>query len=201
MRIYYAAILAFLAIAGVSRAQSAAAMAAGDVVLTISCPISPCPFRQGEVILQHPPEAAMRAYRGWIASEGTGGAVLRDRRAESMDSVQLSGQDFPGSGQAIDIEIVVADAPWQKEQLARILRELPAPGARYPASAGAAVRALSYSGTDGEPAITDGRMIRNYWSGRWRDWNCFDISRDHTDADAGVWRVLFRPTGRPQNRG
>lgn len=50
--------------------------------------------------------------------------------------------------QPIDIEIVVANAQWQKEQLARILPELPSPGARYSASASAAVRALGYLGSD-----------------------------------------------------
>jgi hypothetical protein len=48
----------------------------------------------------------------------------------------------------IDIEIVVADAQWQKEQLARILPELPSPGAGYSAPAAAAVRALGYLGSD-----------------------------------------------------
>jgi hypothetical protein len=51
--------------------------------------------------------------------------------------------------ESIDIEIVAADAQWQKEQLARILPELPSPGARYSASAAAAVRALSCLETDG----------------------------------------------------
>jgi hypothetical protein len=48
----------------------------------------------------------------------------------------------------LDIEIVPADADWQKEQLARILPELPSPGASYSASAQAAVRALGYLGSD-----------------------------------------------------
>jgi hypothetical protein len=48
----------------------------------------------------------------------------------------------------MDIEIVPADTQWQKEQLARILPELPAPGAEYSAFAKAAVRALGYLGSD-----------------------------------------------------
>jgi hypothetical protein len=48
----------------------------------------------------------------------------------------------------MDIEIVPADTEWQKEQLARILPELPAPGAGFSARAKAAVRALGYLGSD-----------------------------------------------------
>jgi hypothetical protein len=48
----------------------------------------------------------------------------------------------------MDIEIVPADAEWQKEQFARILPELPDPGAEYSALAKAAVRALGYLGSD-----------------------------------------------------
>jgi len=48
----------------------------------------------------------------------------------------------------MDIEIVPADGQWQKAQLARILPELPAPGAEYSAFAKAAVRALGYLGSD-----------------------------------------------------
>jgi hypothetical protein len=50
--------------------------------------------------------------------------------------------------QAMDIEIVPADAAWQQEQLARIIPELPSPGAAYSAQAKAAVRALGYLGSD-----------------------------------------------------
>ena len=46
------------------------------------------------------------------------------------------------------IQIIPADAQWQKEQLARILPELPKPGTRYSARAAAAVRALGYLGSD-----------------------------------------------------
>ena len=48
----------------------------------------------------------------------------------------------------MDIEIVPADAEWQKEQLARVLAALPAPGAGYSVRAAAAVRALGYLGCD-----------------------------------------------------
>jgi hypothetical protein len=48
----------------------------------------------------------------------------------------------------MEIEIVPAEAEWQKEQLARILPDLPAPGAPYSAQAKAAVRALAYLGSD-----------------------------------------------------
>jgi hypothetical protein len=48
----------------------------------------------------------------------------------------------------MDLEIVPADGQWQKEQLARILPELPAPGAGYWALAKAVVRALGYLGSD-----------------------------------------------------
>jgi len=48
----------------------------------------------------------------------------------------------------MDIEIVPADAEWQREELARILPELPSPGAPWSARATAAVRALAYLGSD-----------------------------------------------------
>jgi hypothetical protein len=48
----------------------------------------------------------------------------------------------------VEIEIVPAEAEWQKQQLAHILPELPAPGAPYSAQAKAALRALGYLGSD-----------------------------------------------------
>jgi hypothetical protein len=67
-----------------------------------------------------------------------------------------SSRVFPGAfgvrfhlvSEPMDIEIVPADAEWQKEQLARVLADMPAPGAGYSVRAAAAVRALGYLGSD-----------------------------------------------------
>jgi hypothetical protein len=48
----------------------------------------------------------------------------------------------------LDIEIVPADPGWQRAQLVAILAELPRPGAAYSANSSAAVRALSYLGSE-----------------------------------------------------
>ena len=48
----------------------------------------------------------------------------------------------------LEIETIPADPEWQRGELARILPELPAPGAAYSAQAKAAVRAVAYLGSD-----------------------------------------------------
>jgi hypothetical protein len=81
---------------------------------------------------------------------------IRFGRPGKFQVTARSSRVFPGEygvrfqivSDPMDVEIVPADAQWQKEQLARILADLPAPGAGYSVRAAAAVRALGYLGSD-----------------------------------------------------
>jgi hypothetical protein len=206
MRIFAIWAMVLLAPAVPAVAQNAV----GEVAVALGCPVSPCRFRQGEVIQLKLNFTAARA--GYAVQATT--VALRERGMDSFTAAPagrigdplegsrvwmnpsgmfgmpplLPGEPFsvpvelnqwirfggPGKYQVtaqssrtfwiadapgarrqqtlvsnpMDIEIVPADAQWQKEQLALILPELPAPAAGYSALAAAAVRALGYLGSD-----------------------------------------------------
>jgi hypothetical protein len=81
---------------------------------------------------------------------------IRFGRPGKFQVTARSSRVFPGEfgvrfhivSNPMDIEIVPADAEWQKEQLERVLAALPAPGAGYSVRAAAAVRALGYLRSD-----------------------------------------------------